>query len=104
LKSKNKINFKNINKEIINLNDPIRFREKRTKNLLLHEDNKRPIKMVKKDYNNDKFLNEEENFFYRQNKLFESLLEDKDKKNYNFVDLICLDKWAEKTYNNILTN
>ena len=104
LKSKNRIENKNINKEIININDPIRFREKRTKHLLLHEDNKKPIKMVKKDYNNEKFLNEEENFFYRQNKLFESLLNDKDKSKYNFVDLICLDKWAEKTYNNILTN
>ena len=60
--------------------------------------------MVKKNYNNDKFLNEEENFFYRQNKLFDSLLNEKDKNNYNFVDLMCLDKWAEKTYNNILTN
>ena len=104
LKSKNKIEVKNINKEIINLNDPIKFREIRTKNLLLHENNKKPIKMVKKNYNNDKFLNEEENFFYRQNKLFDSLLNEKDKNNYNFVDLMCLDKWAEKTYNNILTN
>lgn len=104
LKSKNKIELKNINKEIINLNDPIRFREIRTKNLLLHENNKKPVKMVKKNYNNDKFLNEEENFFYRQNKLFDSLLNEKEKSNYNFVDLMCLDKWAEKTYNNILTN
>ena len=86
------------------INDqPIKkFTQLRKKKVYLSNIPNKPIRKFCKNYYSKKPINNEEKFFVSNSrKIFEGLLNsfNQTKRNKGIVDLICLDKWSEKTYN-----
>ena len=90
-------------KNILNKKPLLSLKALRTKELILPKGNN--IKVVKKRYNEKKLLNKEEEFYMTHSHVFSKILKSESiqsSKNLitNIVDVLALDNWAEKLYEN----
>ena len=91
-------------KNVLNKKPILNLKTLRTKELILPKRNN--IKVIRKRYNEKKLLNKEEEFYMTHTQIYTNLFNSESKKKTvnkiknDFIDVLCLDNWAEKHYIN----